>query len=236
MKSLRIQSALGLLFRPCAANPIITASLRAQTRWAHTSKTAAPAAAPQIPPTTPFVPDVETFLTLIGRDTKQFASKFPTWDALFTLTSEQMKELGVEPARKRRYLRTRLNHFREGRFGPGGDLLYVENGVANLDILKTEKTPFMTLRHVVNVPLGKKVDEVPRDQLARPKGYKVKGTSAIAGPYALPVEGGGACIKVTEGMWELKQGRKIDGGERRQAEVRFKRRVAERKAARERQH
>ncbi|KAK4453766.1 IGR protein motif-domain-containing protein [Podospora aff. communis PSN243] len=236
MKSLRIPSALGLLFRPCAANPIVAASIRAQTRWAHTNPPTEFSPPPRVPPTTPFVPDVETFLTLIGRDLKQHASKFPTWEALFTMSTSQMKELGVEPARRRRYLFRWLHHFREGRFGPGGDLLYVENGVAKLDILKTEKDAFLTLRHVVNVPPGKGVDEVPREQLARPKGYKVVRNSAVSGPYALPSKGGGAIIKVTEGMWEWEQGRKIDGGERRQAEVRFKRRVAERKAARERQH
>jgi hypothetical protein len=234
---------LGLLFRPCAANPIVAASLRAQTRWAHTNEpvklTDEPAKfSPKlmVPPTTPFVPDVETFLTLIGRDLKQHASKFPTWDALFTMRGPQMKELGVDPARKRRYLCRWLHAFREGRFGPGGDLLYVENGVAKLGILKTEEDAFKTLRHVVNIPPGKKLAEVPREQLARPKGYKVVRNCAIAGPYALPTRGGGAVVKVTEGMWEWEQGRKIDGGERRQAEVRFKRRVAERKAARERQH
>jgi hypothetical protein len=49
------------------------------------------------------------------------------------------------------------------------------------------------------------------------------------------VRGGTAQLKVTEGMWEDRRGHKVDGGERRQAEVRFKRRVAERKALREQQ-
>jgi len=233
MKSLRIQSALGLLFRPCTANPIIASSLKAQTRWAHSNKSTQP---PTIPATTPFVPDVETFLTLIGRDLKQHASKFPTWDALFTLTTDQLRELGLEPPRSRKYLLRWRQRFREGRFGIGGDLKYVENGAASLKVLETEKNPILTLRHVVNLPAGKRVEDLPREELARPRGFKVKGVRTIVGPYALPTEGGGATIKVTEGMWEDKRGHKVDGGERRQAEVRFKRRVAERKALREKQH
>ncbi|KAL2375662.1 hypothetical protein RJ035_008355, partial [Blastomyces gilchristii] len=46
----------------------------------------------------------------------------------------------------------------------------------------------------------------------------VKGTNGMAG-----------VIQVQEGMWEDKQGKKIDGGERRQAEVRAKKRSEERK-------
>jgi len=36
--------------------------------------------------------------------------------------------------------------------------------------------------------------------------------------------GSAALIKVQEGMWEDKRGQKVDGGERRRAEVRAKRR------------
>ncbi|KAK0652211.1 IGR protein motif-domain-containing protein [Cercophora newfieldiana] len=244
MKSLGLSSAFGLLLRPCAAKPIVTkpivaSSLVLPARWAHSDASATPPQSkdlPSVPPTTPFVPDVETFLTLIGRNLKQHASKFPTWESLFTLKSEQLKELGVEPARPRRYLMYWRQRFRAGKFGAGGDLLYVENGEAHLRILKTEKDPLTTFRHAVNVPFGKKLEDVPREQLARPLGYKVEANTKIVGPYVLPMRGGGARIKVTEGMWELRRGHKVDGGERRQAEVRFKRRVAERKALREKQH
>jgi hypothetical protein len=41
-----------------------------------------------------------------------------------------------------------------------------------------------------------------------------------------------AQIKVKEGLWEERRGHKVDGGERRKAEVRFKRRSEERKKAR----
>lgn len=230
---MKAPSVLGLLFRPCTASPIVAASLRAQTRWAHSSNAPQPPAdPPKVPPKTPFVPDVETFLTLIGRSLKQHASKIPTWEALFTLKSEQLKELGIEPARSRRYLKNWTNRFRQGKFGPGGDLLYVQDGVAHLRIMETDKSELLTLRHVVNVPFGKKVEDMARDQLARPRGFKVVGNRHIAGPFALPMRGGGARIAVTEGMWEDKRGHKIDGGERRRAEVRFKKRIAERKAAR----
>ena len=66
------------------------------------------------------------------------------------------------------------------------------------------------------------------------KKYTVRGLRTISGPGAIPLlHNNGVIVKMTEGMWEQKQGRKIDGGERRQAEVRFKRRSAERRAERE---
>lgn len=228
--SLRIQSTLGLLFRPCAVSAPATApGLNAHARWAH--KTAAQL--PLIPKPTPFVPDVPTFLTLIGRDLKQHADKFPTWEALFTLTTDQLRELGVEPPRARRYLLRWRQRFREGKFGIGGDLKHVENGVAYLKIHEKEASPTRTSRKVVNVPANQTVEEVSEGERVKVKGYKVKGVSTIVGPYALPVKKGVSKLAVTEGMWEDKRGHKVDGGERRRAEVRFKRGVAERKALRE---
>ncbi|KAK4104907.1 hypothetical protein N658DRAFT_464908 [Parathielavia hyrcaniae] len=232
MKSLRIQSALGLLFRPCAAPSVAVQGLRAQARWA--SKSTQPQI-PLVPSPIPLVPDVETFLTVIGRGLKQHASKFPTWDALFTLTSDQLRELGVEPPRTRRYLLRWRQRFREGKFGIGGDLKFVEDGKAELKIVEVDKTPLLRLRHVVNVPPGKKVSELSPADIARVKGFTVHGVRTISGPYALPMKFGGARVAVTEGMWEDRRGHKVDGGERRRAEIRFKRRVAERKALREAQ-
>lgn len=232
MKSLRIQSALGLLFRPSIAPSIATPGLRAQARWAH--KSAQPET-PLVPAPIPLVPDVETFLTVIGRGLKQHASKFPTWEALFTLSSDQLRELGVEPPRTRRYLLRWRQRFREGKFGIGGDLKHVENGVAELRVQETDKKPLLRLRNVVNLPLGKKLEEVSPSDVVRVKGFTVQGVRTIVGPYALPMKYGGARISVTEGMWEDRRGHKVDGGERRRAEIRFKRRVAERKALREQQ-
>jgi len=56
------------------------------------------------PPPTPAVPDIPTFLQKIGRDCPQHAPKFQTWEQLFDLSSDQLKTLGVEPARTRRYI------------------------------------------------------------------------------------------------------------------------------------
>ncbi|KAK3906554.1 IGR protein motif-domain-containing protein [Staphylotrichum tortipilum] len=226
MRSQRIQSALGLLARPLATPSVTIPGLGAQARWAHSH-------APRpVPAPTPFVPDVETFLTVIGRGLKQHASKFPTWEALFTLNSDQLRELGVEPPRTRRYLLRWRERFRLGKFGIGGDLKHVENGMAELKVRETHKTPLVRLRQVVNVPPGQE-ESTPEAVLV--SGFKVKGVGTISGSYALPMRHGGARVTVTEGMWEDKRGHKVDGGERRREEVRFKRRVAERKALREQQ-
>jgi hypothetical protein len=221
---------LGLLFRPCTIPSVTAPGLWAQARWTH--KSAEP---PTVPTPTPFVPDVDTFLTLIGRGLKQHASKFPSWDALFTLTSDQLRELGLEPPRARRYLLRWRQRFREGKYGIGGDVKHVENGTAILKVREIDLNPFTRIRHVVNVPAGKRVDDVPDSELVRVRGYSVKGSRTIVGPHIQTIKGGGVSLSVKEGLWEDKRGHKVDGGERRRAEVRFKRRVAERKAQREAQ-
>ena len=55
--------------------------------------------------------------------------------------------------------------------------------------------------------------------------------SNISGHGVQAVKGhqGLAVLKVQEGLWEQKRGHKVDGGERRKAEVRAKRRAAENK-------
>ena len=125
--------------------------------------------------------------------------------------------------------------FRQGQYGPGGDLRYVNNGVAEIKVREVTVSPELKLRHAVNVPAGKSPEDLSQEDLVFPKGYRVHGTNTVIGPYALPVKGGGVRLQVTEGMWEDKRGHKVDGGERRRAEVRFKRGVAERKARREAQ-
>ncbi|KAK3997481.1 IGR protein motif-domain-containing protein [Cladorrhinum sp. PSN332] len=238
MKSSRIQSALGLLSRPCAnapiTTPISTFALRAlSTTTARQSSKAN--AAPVIPKPIPFVPNVETFLTLIGRGLKSHASKFPSWESLFSLNSDQLRELGLEPPRSRRYLLRWRDKFRRGEYGPGGDLRYVDNGVAELKVREVVKNPTLKLRYAVNVPIGKSPEDLSKEDLVFPQGYRVRGTDTIVGPHALPIKGGGARLQAAEGMWEDKRGHKVDGGERRRAEVRFKRGVAERKARKEAQ-
>ncbi|KAI1106141.1 IGR protein motif-domain-containing protein [Jackrogersella minutella] len=218
-----------------APTPRLT-PLQQTIRASSSSTTAAP---PVIPPPTPFVPDVQTFLTVIGRGLAQHASKFPTWDALFSLTSDQLRELGIEPPRSRRYLLQWRQRFRHGQYGVGGDLRHVEDGKAELKILepepRTASDAVRPARLVVNVPAGRAVKECALAEMSRVRGYKVQGARTIVGPYALPLkDDGGAQITVTEGMWEDKRGHKIDGGERRRVEIRYKKRIAERREMRER--
>ncbi|CAK7564177.1 MAG: telomere length regulation protein [Sporothrix epigloea] len=215
-----------------------------------------------VPRPIPLVPDVATFLSVIGRNMKQHTAKFPSWEALFTLTSQQLRELGIEPPRDRRYLLRWVHRFREGRFGIAGDFQFVRNGVAELRVKETvdPSDPLVVHKVVLNVPMPLEVEAVPRAEgeaevksagvsegameaasdhdlnalPVRVHGYKVVGAKTISGPYALPLKQQvGSRVTVTEGMWEDQLGRKIDGGERRQAEVRFRRRAAERRAARE---
>lgn len=174
-------------------------------------------------------------MTVIGRGLSQHASKFPTWEALFSLSSDQLRELGIEPPRTRRYLIQWRQRFRLGQFGIGGDLQHVEDGKADLKILESDKDAVNPHKYVVNVPAGRSVKECDIEELSRVRGFKVQGAKTIVGPYALPIKNGeGARISITEGMWEDRRGHKIDGGERRRTEVRYKKRIAERREMRER--
>lgn len=123
-------------------------------------------------------------------------------------------------------------------FGPGADLKHVVDGVATLDVHEYDVSEISKKRVVVNVPPGKRVKDFKPEQrgaLFRPREYKIKGVRGITGPYAIRKSGGIALVTVTEGMWEQKRGHKVDGGERRRDMVRFKKRVAERKALKEKQ-
>jgi hypothetical protein len=193
-----------------------------------------------VPKPTPFVPDTQTFLTLIGRNLAQYAPKIPTWKDLFTLNSKQLKELGIDSPRARRYLQQWRERYRSGRHGIGGDLRFVKDGVAELRIVEVPKSratastatlsPGMT-KIVVNVAAGGSAESIPAEQLKPVKGLKVKSGNTIAGPHVIQLKEKAAKIEVTEGLWEIRRGRKIDGGERRQAEVRAKRRGEEKRAA-----
>ncbi|KAF7856915.1 hypothetical protein EAF04_009676 [Stromatinia cepivora] len=200
--------------------------------------------APPVPRPTPFVPDAQTFLTLIGRNLSQHASKIPSWKALFTLTSDQLRELGVEPPRSRRYLLRWREKFRKGQYGIGGDLQHIENGIAELRVVEV---PSSSPRHsaatatsspgqrkiVVNVPIGGSAENELAEQMVPVQGLHIKGAHTIVGSHVQPFKGGNAAkFVVKEGLWEDRRGHKIDGGERRQAEVRAKRRGEEKRAAR----
>lgn len=198
---------------------------------------------PPVPRPTPFVPDAETFLTLIGRNLKQHASKFPSWESLFTMTSPQLKELGVEPPRTRKYLLRWREKFRNREFGVGGDLRYVQEGQAEVRVIEVPShrnvatatsSPGMK-KIIVNAPPGLDEAKLRALQNLRPvKGLTLKGARTITGPYVQPKKDDpfAAKIAIQEGMWEDRRGHKIDGGERRQAEVRAKKRSEERRAAR----
>lgn len=90
-----------------------------------------------------------------------------------------------------------------------------------------------TRRIVVNVPAEEEEQAALLTQAVPVQGLKVKGVRTIVGPHVQPLKGGiGAQIEVIEGLWEQRRGHKVDGGERRKAEVRAKKRAEARKAAR----
>ncbi|EFW14489.1 hypothetical protein D8B26_008334 [Coccidioides posadasii str. Silveira] len=211
-----------------------------------------------VPSPTPFVPDTKTFLTLIGRNMSQYSDKLSSWEQLFTISSQELRELGVEPARQRRYLLRWVDKFRRGEYGVGGNLDHVTDGVAELRAVEVPReqiraTDITTGRDtgthsfslagtattspgskwvIVNLPVGE--TEVKENMFSIKKYSEIKlhRGNKIKGPYVelLPgANGSAAKITVQEGMWEDKLGRKIDGGERRRAEVRAKRRIAESK-------
>ncbi|KAF2242765.1 hypothetical protein BU26DRAFT_524327 [Trematosphaeria pertusa] len=203
-----------------------------------------------IPKPTPFIPDHASFLTAIGRGLAAHAAKIPSWDALFTLNSNQLKELGIEPARSRRYLLHWREKFRNGEYGIGGDCQHVTDGVAELRLVEAPVGPhpvpgmsarsaISTATHdpgtrkvVVNVPAGAEAPAEALEMLKGVQGVVVKGAQTIKGSYVEPVKGSNglrARIRMQEGIWEERRGHKVDGGERRKAEVRAKRRAAENK-------
>ncbi|KAF2710397.1 hypothetical protein K504DRAFT_466805 [Pleomassaria siparia CBS 279.74] len=200
-----------------------------------------------VPKPIPFIPDHTSFLSAIGRNLSAHASKIPSWEALFTLSSLQLKELGVEPARNRRYLLHWREKFRNGEYGIGGDCQHVENGIAQLQLVEapvpagTEEFPMSrwsavatathdpgTRKVVVNVPVGAEAPVITPD-IRGVSGIVVKGPRTISGSYVETIKGSRglkAKIKLQEGIWEERRGHKVDGGERRKAEVRAKRRAA----------
>ena len=207
-----------------------------------------------IPSPTPFVPDVPTFLKLIGRELFKHASKIASWEELFTLTSNQLKTRGIDPPRTRRYLLRWREKFRQGEFGIGGDFQYVKDGVAELrvvevPILKKDATtgeadtggvgigrsPGMQ-KLIVNIPNGETTYELLPGQttadLKKPQGFALKNGYIIKGKQVKPMagtNGSGATIRAVEGLWEHTRGKKIYGGERRRAETLHKKRVEENK-------
>jgi hypothetical protein len=89
--------------------------------------------------------------------------------------------------------------------------------------------PPSSISYTDAIPAGKTSAD-----LSKPQGMKLKEGRMILGSYVLPMkgsDGSSATLRVTEGMWEHKRGRKVHGGERRRAEVLFKARAKARKEA-----
>lgn len=118
----------------------------------------------------------------------------------------------------------------------------MEDGAAQLRVLELPALPSNTTapttslirikRIVVNVG-GSAADADGTSEMVPVKGLQVKGVRTIVGPHVQPLKGGkGAKIEIKEGLWEQRRGHKVDGGERRQAEVRAKRRGEAKRAAR----
>ena len=241
MRSLHVGNSIARLIK----TPI---SSRQCVRSVHKSATPL-----SVPSPSPFVPDVETFLKLIGRDLSKHASKFSSWNKLFTLSSPELRDLGIEPARQRRYLLRKRENFRRGIYGPGGDLDTVVDGAAQLRVveipsdsenLPKSHEPSTTLkssatvsqgmtRAIVNLPPD--ATEYHHDPLKPVKRFariRIHRGSMLKGSFLQPIKGtngSAALITAREGMWEDRQGRKIAGGERRRDEVMTKKRREERR-------
>lgn len=207
-----------------------------------------------IPSPTPFVPDVPTFLKLIGRELSKHAAKIESWEELFTLTSNQLKTRGIDPPRTRRYLLRWREKFRKGEYGIGGDFQHVKDGVAELRVVEIPslkkdsstgepaieevsigRTPGMQ-KLIVNVPNGEATYRLLQGQttadLKKPHGFTLKNGYIIKGKQVKPMagtNGSGVTVSTHEGLWEHTRGRKVYGGERRRAETLHKLRVEENK-------
>lgn len=99
-----------------------------------------------------------------------------------------------------------------------------------------------TTKLIINLPAGETEPTAALQEgqstfdLSKVQGVKLADGHMIQGPYVQPVKGSNgtvATLKIQEGLWEHRRGHKVDGGERRKAEVRFKRAVEERRKARD---
>ena len=223
-----LQNILPTMMKPAGQRipsfllPFTTLPVRTQARGLHQiSDRRRP---PKPPPTIPFVPDVKTFLTLIGRSLSKHSDKIKSWSELFTLTSGQLKGMGIEPPRSRRYLLRWREKYRKGLYGIGGDLKHVKEGAAQLRVAELPivtdgsgvNIPTKKRKIVINVAAGSPTTLEPAQALVPVKGLHVKSDHTIVGKAVLPLKGNvGAQIVVSEGLWEDRRGTKTDGGERR---------------------
>ena len=124
---------------------------------------------------------------------------------------------------------------------------HVENGIAKLRVVEVPYDDASSQRSsqtglerkrklVVDLPTEIGIDTISTAELHPIIGFKVVGAKTIVGPYVkLHKNTGGseATFAIHEGMWEEKRGVKIDGGERRRKQVRYKRRIEENRKKRE---
>ena len=142
-------------------------------------------------------------------------------------------------------------------YGVGGDFQYVRDGEARIKVVEipilnaeigsthtsTQSGGLVRMKKVVvNTPAAAeeekevgKQQQLELDKLKPVEGMKVVGARTIVGPFVKAVKGsrgGEAVVRVQEGMWEVRRGIKVDGGERRKLQVRRKRLLEERKTSR----
>ena len=122
----------------------------------------------------------------------------------------------------------------------GAEIRVVEVPIAKSPVSKSRSTSMaIGLQRTKRVVVNESPEAIDRRSsllhLEPVDGMKVVGVRTIAGPYVQPLKGTSgsvAMIKVQEGMWEVKRGVKVDGGERRKVQVRRKRLLEERRTSR----
>lgn len=122
-----------------------------------------------------------------------------------------------------------------------GEVRLMEVPIASSGAEEVRSTATITrspgmMKRIINVdPASPPSSDAELRKAPRVMGLRIQDSHTIVGPHVELVKGSNgsrAIIKVKEGLWEHRRGHKVDGGERRKAEVRAKRRAAERKAAR----
>ncbi|EWC46174.1 hypothetical protein DRE_04552 [Drechslerella stenobrocha 248] len=100
---------LFLARRPAILDFLLPNLNHARLRLLHHSRQERPAPEPSST-----APDVATFLTKIGRNMIQHESKFTDWKHFVGATPRQLRDMGIEPARDRRYLIDWRERYRSG--------------------------------------------------------------------------------------------------------------------------
>lgn len=183
----------------------------------------------------------------------RYASKLNSWNDFFTMSSEDFRNAGIETAKDRKYLLRWREKFRQKEYGVGGDLDHVHEGIAQLRAIEVtsdvgsnneashgqrkDRTRAGSLTQspgkkwiVVNPPFGTTRLLCNPTHWRKYAQIKLHSGNQLKGPYLKLVKGTNGTVAelhVQEGMWEHRLGRKIDGGERRRAEVRAKKRSQE---------